>query len=213
MPVEQRDDEIRISAPLTDDDIAQLRAGQHVRFYGTIYTARDAAHRRLMAAAEKGEPLPVELKGQIIYYVGPTPPRPGRIIGSAGPTTSVRMDPFTPKLLDLGVKMTIGKGGRGPLVQRALQQHKAAYCLAIGGAGALLSKSIRSVEVIAYEDLGTESIKKLEVEGFAAIVCCDMLGGDLLQQGKDQWRQQDKLGSYTPVAPVATDDHNGGGAA
>lgn len=211
MPVEQRDSEIRISAPLTDDDIAQLRAGQHVRFYGTIYTARDAAHRRLIQAAEQGEPLPFDLNGQIIYYVGPTPPRPGRIIGSAGPTTAMRMDPFTPKLLELGVKLTIGKGGRGPAVQRALQQHKAAYCLAIGGAGALLSKSIRSVEVIAYEDLGTESIKKLEVDGFAAIVCCDMYGGDLLLQGKEQWRQQEKLGAYQPVAPLA-EDHNGGGA-
>jgi fumarate hydratase subunit beta len=203
MPVEERDGEIRISAPLTDDDIARLRIGQHVRFYGTIYTARDAAHRRMLAAAETGEPLPVDLTGQIIYYVGPTPPRPGRVIGSAGPTTSMRMDPFTPKLLELGLKMAIGKGGRGPVVQQALQQHKAAYCLAVGGAGALLSKTIRSMEVIAYEDLGTESMKRLEVDGFPAIVCCDMHGGDLLLQGKDAWRQQDKLGSYQSVAPLA----------
>jgi fumarate hydratase subunit beta len=203
MPVERKDSETRISGPLTDEDIAQLRAGEHVRFYGTIYTARDAAHRRLLATAEAGEPLPFDLAGQIIYYVGPTPPRPGRIIGSAGPTTSVRMDPFTPKLLELGVKMTIGKGGRGPRVQRALREHKAAYCLAIGGAGALLSKTIRSVQVIAYEDLGTESIKRLEVEGFPAIVCCDMYGGDLLLQGKERWRQREKLGAYQPVAPLA----------
>ena len=203
MPVEKKDGEIRISAPLMEDDIAQLRAGEHVRFYGTIYTARDAAHRRLIAAIEKGEPLPVDLDGQIIYYVGPTPPRPGRVIGSAGPTTSMRMDPFTPKLLEAGVKMTIGKGGRGPAVQRALRENKAAYCLAVGGAGALLSKTIRSVEVIAYEDLGTESMKRFEVEGFPAIVCCDMFGGDLLLQGKEQWRQQDKLGSYRPVGPLA----------
>ena len=212
MPVERIDGEIRISAPLTDDDIAQLKAGEQVHFYGTIYTARDAAHRRMLAAVEKGEPLPIDLEGQIIYYVGPSPARPGRVIGSAGPTTSMRMDPFTPRLLELGVKMTIGKGGRGPQVRRALQEQKAAYCLAIGGAGALLSKSIRSLEVIAYEDLGTESIKRLEVEGFPAIVCCDMHGGDLLQQGKDQWRQQDKLGNYQPVAPLAVDDHNGGGS-
>ncbi|MEX0785368.1 MAG: FumA C-terminus/TtdB family hydratase beta subunit [Dehalococcoidia bacterium] len=211
MPVEKKDGEIRISQPLTEDDIAQLRAGDHVKFYGTIYTARDAAHRRLIAAADAGEALPIDLKGQIVYYVGPTPPRPGRVIGSAGPTTSVRMDPFTPKMLELGVKMTIGKGGRGPMVQQALQDHKAAYCLAIGGAGALLSKSIRSVEVVAYEDLGTESIKRLEVEGFPAILCCDMHGGDLLQQGKDQWRQADKLGSYEPVPPVAAKKRNGGG--
>lgn len=199
MPVGKTNGEIRISAPLTEDDIAQLRAGDHVKFYGAIFTARDAAHRRLIAAAEAGEELPIDLQGQIVYYVGPTPPRPGRIIGSAGPTTSIRMDPFTPKMLELGVKMTIGKGGRGPLVQQALQDSKAAYCLAIGGAGALLSKSVRSVEIIAYEDLGTESIKRLEVDGFPAIVCCDMRGGDLLRQGKDQWRQQDKLGAYEPV--------------
>ena len=210
MPVERRNGEIRVSAPLTEEDIAQLRAGEHVRFYGTIYTARDAAHRRMVAAAEKGEPLPIDLKGQIIYYVGPTPPRPGRVIGSAGPTTSMRIDPFTPKLLELGVKMTIGKGGRGPRVQRALRENKAAYCLAVGGAGALLSKTIRSVEVIAYEDLGTESIKLLEVEGFPAIVCCDMYGGDLLLQGKERWRQQEKLGSYQPVAPLAEEPDGGG---
>ena len=211
MPVDRTDGEIRISPPLTEDDIAQLRAGEHVRFYGTIYTARDAAHRRMLAAVEKGEPLPIDLKGQIIYYVGPSPARPGRVIGSAGPTTSMRMDPFTPKLLELGVKMTIGKGGRGPRVQRALQEHKAAYCLAIGGAGALLSKTIRSVEVIAYEDLGTESIKRLEVDGFPAIVCCDMHGGDLLQQGKEQWRRQEKLGAYQPIGPAVEDKNGGGG--
>jgi fumarate hydratase subunit beta len=210
MPVERKNGEVRISAPLTEDDIAQLRAGEHVRFYGHIYTARDAAHKRMLAAAEKGEALPIDLTGQIIYYVGPTPPRPGNVIGSAGPTTAMRMDPFTPKMLELGLKMIIGKGGRGPRVQRALKENKAAYCLAVGGAGALLSKSIRKVDVIAYEDLGTESIKRLEVEGFPAIVCCDMHGGDLLLQGKEQWRQQDKLGSYVPVAPLAEDTDGGG---
>ena len=203
MPVERKNGEVRISAPLTDEDIAQLHAGEHVRFYGTIYTARDAAHRRMVAAAEQGKPLPFDITGQIIYYVGPTPPRPGRIIGSAGPTTAMRLDPFTPKLLELGLKMAIGKGGRGARVQRALRENKAAYCLAIGGAGALLSKSIRKVEVIAYEELGTESIKRLEVEGFPAIVCCDMHGGDLLLQGKEQWRQREKLGAYQPVGPLA----------
>lgn len=212
MPIERRDNEIRISAPLTEDDVAQLRAGEHVRFYGTIYTARDAAHRRMLAAIEQGEPLPLDLKGQIIYYVGPSPARPGRVIGAAGPTTAMRMDPFTPRLLAQGVKLTIGKGGRGPVVQQALQDQKAVYCLAIGGAGALLSKSIRSVEVIAYEDLGTESIKRLEVEGFPAIVCCDMHGGDLLQQGKEQWRQQEKLGAYQPIAAPTVGDHDGGGS-
>ncbi len=210
MPIEEKNGEIRISAPLTDDDIAKLRAGQHVKFYGTIYTSRDAAHKRMIQAAEKGEALPFDLKGQIVYYVGPSPARPGRIIGSAGPTTSMRMDPFTPKLLELGVKMTIGKGGRGARVQRALRENKSAYCLAIGGAGALLSKTIRKMDVIAYEDLGTESIKRLEVDGFPAIVCCDMYGGDLLLLGKEQWRQSEKLGSYVPVAPLAEDSDGGG---
>ena len=210
MPVEEKNGEIRVSAPLTEDDVAKLRAGQHVRFYGTIYTSRDAAHRKMLQAVEKGEPLPFDVKGQIVYYVGPSPARPGRIIGSAGPTTSMRLDPFTPKLLELGVKMAIGKGGRGPRVQRALRENKAAYCLAIGGAGALLSQSIRKAEVIAYEDLGTESIKKLEVDGFPAIVCCDMYGGDLLLLGKEQWRQTEKLGSYVPVAPLAEDTDGGG---
>ena len=211
MPVEKTDTEIRVSAPLTEDDIAQLKAGDHVRFYGTIYTARDAAHKRLISGAEEGKEPPVDLAGQIIYYVGPTPARPGRVIGAAGPTTSMRMDSFTPAMLDLGVKMLIGKGGRGPAVQQTLQDHKAAYCLAIGGAGALLSKTVKSLEVIAYEDLGTESIKKLEVEGFPAILCCDMFGGDLLQQGKDQWRQMDKLGSYEPIGSASAGKTDGGG--
>jgi fumarate hydratase subunit beta len=211
MPVERKNGEIRVSAPLIDEDIAQLRAGEHVRFYGAVYTARDAAHRRMLQAVEKGEALPVDIKGQIIYYVGPTPPRPGRVIGSAGPTTAMRMDPFTPRLLELGMKMAIGKGGRGPRVQRALQDNRAAYCLAIGGAGALLSKSIRSVEVVAYEDLGTESMKRLEVEGFPAIVCCDMYGGDLLMLGKERWRQQEKLGAYQSVPP-RNEDRDGGGS-
>jgi fumarate hydratase subunit beta len=211
MPVERAANEIRISAPLMEDDVAQLRAGEHVRFHGTIYTARDAAHKRMLAAIEKGEPLPIDIKGQIIYYVGPTPPRPGRIIGASGPTTAMRMDPFTPKLLELGLKMAIGKGGRGAKVQKALQQHKAVYCLAVGGAGALLSKHIKSVEVIAYEDLGTESIKRLEVDGFPAIVCCDMHGGDLLWEGKDHWRDSSKLGSYAPAPHYTADDSDGGG--
>ena len=210
MPIEEKDGQIRISAPLTEEDVAKLRAGQHVLFFGTIYTARDAAHRRMLQTVEKGEALPFDIKGQIVYYVGPSPARPGRIIGAAGPTTSMRLDPFTPKLLELGVKMTIGKGGRGPRVQRALREHEAAYCLAVGGACALLSKTIRKMEVIAYEDLGTESIKKLEVDGFPAIVCCDMYGGDLLLLGKEQWRQKEKLGSYVPVSPLAEESDGGG---
>jgi fumarate hydratase subunit beta len=202
MPVTKVNGEIRAEPPFTDEDVAQLRVGDHVRFYGTMYTARDAAHRRMMQALAEGKPLPIDVKGQIIYYVGPSPARPGRVVGSAGPTTAMRLDPFTPTLLDQGLKVIIGKGGRGSMVKKSLQDHKAVYLFAIGGAGALLSKTIKSLEVVAYEDLGTESIKKLEVEGFPAIVCCDMYGGDLLLQGKEQYRNQDVLGAYQSVPPA-----------
>jgi len=196
--------EIHVRAPLTDDDVAQLRVGDHVKFYGTIYTSRDAAHKRIIAAIDEGKPLPYELQGQVIYYVGPTPARPGRVVGSAGPTTAMRLDPYTPPLLERGLKAIIGKGGRGSGVKKALQQHKAVYLIAIGGAGALLSKTIKKLDVIAYEDLGTESVKKLEVEGFPAIVCCDMYGGDLLLDGKEQYRDQAVLGNYVSVGPAET---------
>jgi fumarate hydratase subunit beta len=138
----------------------------------------------------------------VIYYVGPTPARPGRVVGSAGPTTSMRLDPYTPPLLERGLKAIIGKGGRGPIVKEALQKHKAVYLIAIGGAGALLSKTIKKLDVIAYADLATESVKKLEVEGFPAIVCCDMYGGDLLLEGKEQYRDQATLGAYQSVGPA-----------
>ena len=202
MPIVKEDGEIKAYPPFTDDDVAQLRVGNHVKFYGTIYTARDAAHRRMVDGLDAGKPLPMDIKGQVIYYVGPSPARPGRVIGSAGPTTAMRLDPFTPALLDQGLKVIIGKGGRGSVVKKALREHKAVYLLAIGGAGALLSKTIKSLEVIAYEDLGTESIKKLEVDGFPAIVCCDMYGGDLLLAGKEQYRDQAALGDYVSVPPA-----------
>ncbi len=203
MPVEIKGDEVRVTAPLSEEDIAKLRAGMHVKFYGTIYTARDAAHRRLVQALDEGKDLPVDLKGQVLYYVGPSPPRPGRVIGAAGPTTSMRIDPFTVRLLKAGIRASIGKGGRGPAVKEAFQKDPGVYFIAIGGAGALLSQKIKSVEVVAYEDLGTESIKKLEVDGFPAIVCCDMYGGDLLLEGKEKYRKQDVLGSYVSVPPAA----------
>jgi fumarate hydratase subunit beta len=202
MPIMKEGGAIKAYPPFTDEDVAQLRAGDHVKFYGTMYTARDAAHRRMIQALDEGKPLPMDIKGQIIYYVGPSPARPGRVIGSAGPTTSMRLDPFTPRLLQEGLKVIIGKGGRGSVVKKALQDNKAVYLLAIGGAGALLSKTIKRMDVIAYEDLGTESIKQLEVDGFPAIVCCDMHGGDLLLQGKERWRDQAVLGSYESVPPA-----------
>jgi len=194
--IKREDGQIIVVPPLSDEDVAQLKAGDHVRISGIIYTARDAAHRRLVGALERGEPLPIDVRGQIIYYVGPTPPRPGRVIGSAGPTTSIRMDPYFPPLLAAGLKATIGKGGRGQAVREALKQYRGVYFLAIGGAGALLSKHIKSAQVVAYEDLGPEAIRRLEVEGFPAIVCNDIYGNDLLQQGKEQYRQPEKLGSY-----------------
>ena len=202
MPIIKENGEIKAYPPFTDDDVAQLRVGDHVKFYGTIYTARDAAHRRMVTGLADGTPLPMDITGQVIYYVGPSPARPGRVIGSAGPTTAMRLDPFTPTLLEHGLKVIIGKGGRGSVVKKALQEHKAVYLFAIGGAGALLSKTVKSLDVIAYEDLGTESIKKLEVEGFPAIVCCDMYGGDLLLAGKEQYRDQSALGEYESVPPA-----------
>jgi len=188
---------IKIQLPLEDADLERLRAGDHVLLSGVIYTARDAAHRRMVAALEKGEPLPFDVRGQVIYYVGPTPARPGRVIGSAGPTTSMRLDPYTPALLKAGLKGIIGKGARGPAVREALKKHKAVYFLAVGGTGALLSQRIKKVDIIAYEDLGTEAVRRMEVEDFPAIVVNDLCGNDLLEARKAQYRQPERLGSYT----------------
>ena len=177
-----------LTTPLTDAVIETLSAGMHVTFTGVIYTARDAAHKRLIELMTKGEPLPVDLRGQVIYYVGPTPPRPGAVIGSAGPTTAMRLDPYTVPMLELGLKGIIGKGGRGPGIRAAIQEHHAVYCIAVGGTGALLNRHIKSAEVVAFEDLGTEAIRRLEVEGFPAIVVNDCRGGDLLESGKAEYR-------------------------
>jgi len=185
--------EHRLQLPLSDDDVERLRAGDSVLLTGGLYTARDAAHRRMVEALSKGEPLPVDIRGQVIYYVGPTPAKPGEVIGSAGPTTAIRMDPYTVPLLEAGLRGIIGKGGRGPQVREALQKHRAVYFLAVGGAGALLSKRIRRVEVIAYKDLGTEAMRLLEVEEFPVVVCNDIHGGDLLEQGKARWRRPEVL--------------------
>lgn len=173
-----------IVPPLSDEDVATLRAGDRVRITGVLYTARDAAHGRLMALIEQGRPLPVDVRGQIIYYTGPSPARPGDVVGSIGPTTASRMDRFTPALLRLGLKGTIGKGYRGPAVKDALREHRAVYFGAIGGAGAVLSRHVRRLEIVAYEDLGTEAIRRLEVEDFPAIVVNDCHGGDLYETGR-----------------------------
>lgn len=172
-----------VTPPLSDADAESLRAGDRVRITGVLYTARDAAHGRLMALIEKGQPLPIDVRGQIIYYTGPSPARPGNIVGSIGPTTGGRMDKFTPALLALGLKGTIGKGGRSQPVKDAIQKHRAVYFGSIGGAGAMLSQFVKKLEIVAYEDLGTEAIRRLEVAGFPAIVLNDCHGGDLYQEG------------------------------
>jgi fumarate hydratase subunit beta len=179
-----------VTTPLSDADIESLKAGDRVRLHGVIYTGRDAAHARLFPLLEKGEALPIDVKGALIYYTGPTPPRPGDAIGAAGPTTASRMDKFTPALLNAGLKGTIGKGYRGQAVKDALKEHKAVYMGSIGGAGAVLSQFIRKAEVVAYEDLGTEAIRRLEVEGFPAIVLYDCHGGDLYQDGQKQYARE-----------------------
>ncbi|OGK96471.1 MAG: fumarate hydratase [Candidatus Rokubacteria bacterium RIFCSPLOWO2_02_FULL_73_56] len=173
-----------LATPLSDADVESLRAGDRVRITGVLYTARDAAHGRLLPLIEKGETLPFDPRGQIIYYTGPSPARPGSVVGSIGPTTASRMDKYVPALLKLGLKGTIGKGYRSQPVKDALRQHRALYLGAIGGAGAVLSQFVKKLEVVAYEDLGTEAIRRLEVEGFPAIVLYDCHGGDLYQDGQ-----------------------------
>lgn len=170
-----------IKAPVDRGIIKTLRAGDYVYITGTVYTARDAAHKRMYELLKKGEKLPVELKDQIIYYMGPSPAREGRPIGSAGPTTASRMDKYTPELLDLGLGAMIGKGKRSPEVTDAIIRNGAVYFAAVGGAGALLSKCIISSEVVAYDDLGTEAIRKLYVENFPVIVVIDSRGGNLYE--------------------------------
>lgn len=170
---------INLRTPLTETVARSLNAGDEVLITGIIYSARDMAHKRLCRAMDAGRPLPFELQGAVIYYLGPTPAPPGRPIGSAGPTTSSRMDPFTPKLLAAGLKATLGKGYRDGEVRDALKKYGAVHLAAIGGAGALLSKHILSAEIIAYEDLGTEAIRKLEVVDFPAIVAYDTNGNSV----------------------------------
>jgi fumarate hydratase subunit beta len=178
-----------VRTPLSDADVESLTAGDRVRISGVVYTARDAAHARLLPLIEKGEKLPIDVKGQIIYYTGPSPARPGAVVGSIGPTTASRMDKFTPALITLGLKGTIGKGYRGQPVKDALRQHKAAYFGTIGGAGAVLSQFVKKLQVVAYDDLGTEAIRRLEVENFPAIVLYDCHGGDLYQDGQKVYAQ------------------------
>ena len=177
----------KITPPLTDEVLENLKAGDNVLISGTIYTGRDAAHKRLCDLIKEGKELPFDVKGQIIYFVGPTPPKPGHVIGSAGPTTSYRMDAYSPILIEHGLKGMIGKGSRSQEVKDAMKKFKAVYFAAIGGAGALISKSIKEAEIIAYEDLGPEAVRKLKVENFPAVVVNDIFGNDLYEIGRKQY--------------------------
>ncbi|MBD5458888.1 MAG: Fe-S-containing hydro-lyase [Lachnospiraceae bacterium] len=181
--------EQHIQAPISAEDAKKLKAGDYVYISGTIYTARDAAHRRMQEALEKGKSLPLEMTHNVIYYMGPSPAREGRPIGSAGPTTASRMDKYAPELLDMGLTGMIGKGKRSDAVKEAIVRNGAVYFAAVGGAGALLSKSILSSEVLAYEDLGTEAIRRLEVKDFPVIVVIDSKGNDLYETAIKEYCQ------------------------
>lgn len=178
----------KIELPLTEKALTGLRAGDDVLLSGLLYVARDAAHKRIVEALDKGRPLPFDIRGQTIYYMGPSPARPGQPIGSAGPTTSGRLDGYSPRLIAEGLKGMIGKGVRSQAVKDAMKKHKAIYLAAIGGTGALLSKSVTKSDMIAYEDLGPEAILRLEVKDFPATVINDIYGGDLYEEGKAKYR-------------------------
>ncbi len=177
-----------ITSPMTQDVLVDLKAGDQVLISGTLYVARDAAHKRLVAALDTGEELPLDIAGQTIYYMGPSPAKPGQVIGAAGPTTSGRMDAYAPRLMAEGLKGMIGKGARTAAVKEAMQEYKAVYFAALGGAGALIAKCIKKAEVVAYDDLGAEALRRLEVENLPATVVNDIYGGDLYEEGKMRYR-------------------------
>jgi fumarate hydratase subunit beta len=181
--------EYKIVTPVTEDDLAAWKAGDKVLITGFLFAARDAAHKRFADLISAGRPLPIDIKGHFIYYVGPTPPPPGRPIGSAGPTTSGRMDPFTPALLERGLKGTIGKGERSEDVKKAMVRTKSVYLAAVGGAGALLARHIESSEVVAYAELGPEAVRGLKVRNLPCVVINDIYGGDLYRDGRTRYRR------------------------
>ncbi len=178
----------KITLPLTDEILKDIKAGDNLLLTGVIYVARDAAHKEMVEALDQGKSLPFDIKGATVYYMGPTPARPGRVIGSAGPTTSGRMDAYAPRLIAQGLKGMIGKGLRSRAVKDAMVKHKAVYLGAIGGAGAVISKSIKKAELVAYEDLGAEALRRLQVEDFPVTVINDIYGGDLYEEGKAKYR-------------------------
>jgi len=181
-------DILKITSPFDSKTVKKLTAGSRVAISGIVYVARDAAHRRFIEALDNKEPLPFDIKGQTIYYMGPSPAKPGRIIGSAGPTTSTRMDVFTPRLLEAGMRAMIGKGSRSLEVREAIQKYKGLYLVTTGGASALLTRAIKSVEPVAYADLGAEAVLRLTIEDFPAIVANDIYGADLFEQGTKKYR-------------------------
>ncbi len=181
---------IRITTPVDEETISKLKIGDQVLISGVLYTARDAAHKRMVEALDRGEELPIDIEGQIIYYAGPAPTPPGKPIGSVGPTTSYRMDPYAPRLMEVGLKGMIGKGPRAQEVKDAMVKFKAVYFAAIGGAAALLAKQVKEAEVVAYEDLGPEAIRRLVVEDFPVIVVNDIYGGDLFIEGVKKYARE-----------------------
>ena len=184
--------EKKITMPLTAEKTKELHAGDNVLISGVIYTGRDAAHKRLVELIQEGNPLPVDVKDSVIYYVGPAPAKPGQVIGSAGPTTSYRMDAYAPALLDLGLKGMIGKGKRSPEVIESMKKNGAVYFGAIGGAGALLAKCIKKAEIVCYEDLGAEAVRRLEVENLPVVVVIDSQGNNLYEDGRKQYLDDQK---------------------
>ena len=181
---------IRLKPPLTDEDVEKLGIGDRVLINGTIFTGRDAAHKRLLDLLKGGKTLPFDIKGQIIYYVGPTPAKPGQVFGSAGPTTSYRMDAYAPSLIQRGLKGMIGKGMRSDAVKEAMKKYKAVYFAATGGAGALLAKRVKKAEIVAYEDLGPEAIRRLVVDDLPVIVVNDVRGNDLYIEGERKYKRE-----------------------
>ena len=180
---------VRLSTPLSTEDIEPLRTGHVVRLSGVLYTARDAAHARMAEAIERGEPLPFDPKGQVVYFTGPAPARPGHALGPAGPTTASRMDPYSPLLIERGLGGMIGKGMRSEAVLESMREHGCVYLGAVEGTAALLADCVLEAEVVAYEDLGAEAIRRLVVEEFPVVVINDLYGGDLYREGRERWRR------------------------
>ncbi len=187
---------IRLETPLRLEDIERLRSGDVVRLYGVLYTARDAAHARMKGAIDRGEPLPFDPEGQVLYYTGPTPARPGSALGPAGPTTASRMDPYSPYLIERGLRGMVGKGARSEEVLKSMREHGCVYFGAVEGTAALLADRVKEARVVAYEDLGPEAVRRLVVEDFPVVVINDLHGGDLYREGRERWRRAGGGGSW-----------------